>query len=171
MPTPWAPNCPNNGRLGSAFGAAWSTLAPADYRCDKLTIQGSLSVTGTTGNVRFFVESELSIVPGKSAATVVNRHQRPVRFQVYLPSQPAGSGNNSQVCGSEIWALLYTPGLDINCNGASQTSIYGAVVARFHRGTGNQFNFHWDANAATDLNNGKYRVVNWRECPVGTADC
>lgn len=169
MPKPWVRNCPNNGRLGSVFGR--STLAPGDYRCDKLTIQGTLDLTGT-GNVRFYVDSELSIVPGKSnVATVVNRHQRPVRFQLYLPAQPAGSANNSQVCGSEIWALLYTPGLDVNCNGASQTSIYGAVVARFHRGTGNQFNFHWDSTSATALNNGKYRVENWRECPPGTVDC
>lgn len=163
--------CPFAGRLGSGVKPPRPTIAAGDYHCANLIIQGTLDVTGT-GNVRISVDNELSVVPGKSNfPTVVNRNQRPVRFQLYLPEQRAGSANNSQVCGSEIWGLLYTPGLDINCNGSAQTSIYGAVVARFHRGTGNQFKFHWDATAATAVNNGVYRVENWRECPVTATDC
>jgi hypothetical protein len=170
MPSITGP-CPNRGRLGSAVKPAVSTIAAGDYRCANLTIQGTLNVTGT-GNVRFYVDNELSVVPGKgNQATRVNAGQRPVRFQLYLPEQPAGTTNNSQICGSQIYGLLYVPGMDIRCHGSGQTEIFGAVVARSYSGTGNHFAFHWDATSATVLHNGEYRVFNWRECPVGEVDC
>jgi hypothetical protein len=165
--------CPNGGRLGSGMKPPVPTLAPGDYRCSRLTIQGTLDVGGgATGVARIRVDSQVSIVPGKPGnPTRVNWQQRPRRFQLFLPEQPKGSADVSQICGSEIWGLLYTPGLDIDCQGTSQTTIYGAVVARSYSGTGNHFAFHWDATAENGIDDGKYRVYNWRECPVGTVDC
>jgi hypothetical protein len=164
-------SCPNGGRLGSGVKPPMSVLPVGDYRCSRLIIQGTLTVSGDAKrDVRMHVDNELSIVPAKTSATVVNAQTRPSRFQLYLPDRE-GSANVSQICGSEIWALLYTPGLSIDCHGSAQTRIYGAVVARSYSGTGNHFSFHWDAKAATAVNNGKYRVYNWRECPVGTVDC
>jgi hypothetical protein len=146
-------------------------LPVGDYRCSRLIIQGSLSVSGDANrDVRIHVDNEMSIVPGRTSATVVNPQTRPSRFQLYLPERE-GSTNVSQICGSQIWALLYTPGLNIDCHGSAQTEIYGAVVARSYSGTGNHFSFHWDAAAATAVNDGKYRVYNWRECALGTVDC
>ena len=151
--------CPNGGNLGTV------ALNPGNYVCNTLNITGTVTVTGTTGSVRIWVKDTLSA----SSTAVVNRHTPTTRFQIFYPEQSGTT--SSTICGAELWALLYTPGLKIECNGDHQPKIYGAVVARFHGGTGNHFDFHWDIASAADAHNGKFVVKNWRECPPNVLDC
>jgi hypothetical protein len=151
--------CPNGGNLGT------TTIAPGDYVCDNVNITGTVTVSGSSGNVRIWAKKTFSA----GAGAIVNRNQPTPRFQIFYPEQ--ATATSSTICDAELWALLYTPGLKIDCTGDHQPTMYGAVIARFHGGTGNHFDFHWDIASISDVNNGKFVVKNWRECPFGVADC
>lgn len=155
-----AASCPNGGILTGV-------IQPGDYTCPVVVFQGSVTI-GTGGNgsgvVRLWPTSRLRFTSG----TVINQLQVPSKLQIYYPEPSDQASNDSTICGAEVWALLYTPGLNIACNGSHQPKMYGAVVARLHAGTGNHFDFHWDVQSSNAVNNGKFRVLNWRECPVGS---
>lgn len=155
--------CPNGGNLGTI------TLAPGDYVCDDLNITGTVTVAGTVGNVRIWADDSFNA----SSTAVVNRHQRTSRFQVYFGKPPPATAPSagSSICGAEIWGVLYTPWLQIACSGSHQPKIFGAVIAQFHGGTGNHFDFHWDIATQSDVHDGHYVVRDWRECPVNVTDC
>lgn len=157
-----AASCPNGGVIANR------TIDPGDYVCGDLNLSGVVNVSGT-GNVRFWVSGAVNA----AASTVLNRAQRPQRVQIFqtgdIPevSGPAGG----TICDSELWTLLYAPRLVINCNGAHQPEIFGAVVANLENGAGNHFAFHWDMESADAVNDGRYHVRDWRECPVSADDC
>lgn len=155
--------CPNGGNIG--VDGMTTYLAPGDYTCANLTFRGTV-VINPAGTVRLW-PTESFVVPRYA---VVNRAVATRNLQVYFPVQ-SGGGSSSSICGGEIWGLLFTPGLEIDCNGSHQPTIYGAVVANLHSGNGADFDFHWDLAALHAVNDGKYVVRNWRECPVGTTDC
>ena len=163
--------CPPNGDFG--VPGQVTIIQPGNYTCSEVHLHGTIQVGGT-GDVRIWNTGPFTATDGNAPAdrVVVNRAQRPKRFQVYLP-QPAGSPGyvSSDICNSEIWGLLFTPGLVIDCEGSHQPEVYGAVIANSHTAGGGHFDFHWDIDSAGDLNNGKYVVRNWRECPVRLADC
>jgi hypothetical protein len=156
--------CPNGGNLGAASGRA--TLPPGNYVCNALNISGAFDV-GTGGNgtgvIRFWIRGGFSVAPG----SVVNNQKVPSRMVFYQNASPGGGS----VCGAEIWGLLFTPGLPVDCNGSHQMKIYGAVVARIHSATGNHFDFHWDVDSFYAESDRKYVVKDWRECPPGASDC
>jgi Tfp pilus assembly protein PilX len=165
MPTNPAPEpCPNGGNIG--VNNQTTVLEGKDYTCAKINLKGTI-VVGGTGNVRLWPTQSFSA----SAGSVINRAQRPVRFQVYYPKQQGNAGSSSNVCDSEIWALLFTPGMAIDCNGSHQPEIYGAVVAKEYSGTGNHFDFHWDMDSVNAVHSEKYVILDWRECPVTQTDC
>lgn len=155
-------SCPNGGNIGA--DGVTTNLAPGDYTCADLTFRGNV-VISPAGTVRFWPTR--SFVVADQAR--VNRNTPTRRLQVYYPEQSGGS--SSSICGGEIWGMLLTPGLDINCNGSAQPKMYGAVVANLHAGTGNHFDFHWDLSTLYSVNDGKFVVRNWRECPTGVTDC
>jgi hypothetical protein len=148
--------CPSGGNVTG-------TIAPGDYSCNNLTFTGTVTISGT-GNARFWVDGNIVF----AANSVVNQYQVPARLQIFqtLQSTPGGS-----VCDAKIWALLYTPSLRVDCTGSHQPAFWGAVVADFHGGTGNHFDFHWDVDSTDAVGDGKFVVRNWRECPPGTTDC
>lgn len=154
--------CPNGGNIGT--DGATTTIAPGDYTCDGITLRGTVNIS-PVGRVRLWPTK--SFVLAKDA--VVNRAKPTKNLQVYFPTQSDNS--SSSICGGEIWGLLFTPGLEINCTGEHQPKMYGAVVADLHSGTGNHFDFHWDLASLYAVNDGKFVVKNWRECPVGVTDC
>lgn len=162
VPSTAAP-CPDGGNIGRS--GQTTTIAPGDYTCEDLNLQGTVNVSGTTGAVRFWATRSFTVGDG----AVVNRHQPTPRFQVYFPEQSGST--SSSVCRSEIWALLFTPGLTITCTGSHQPTIYGAVVAKLHDGRGAHFDFHWDMDAVDSVHDNKYVVRNWRECPPDAAPC
>lgn len=139
-----------------------TTITPGDYVCTNVNLQGTV-VVGGTGRVRLWVTGAFSAAAG----SVVNRAQQTKRFQVYQNQAPGGGS----ICDAEIWGLLYTPGLEINCNGSHQPKMYGAVVANLHGGTGNHFDFHWDIDSMYSVNDGLFVIKNWRECPPSQTDC
>jgi len=157
--------CPNGGNIGAP--GVTTTLPPGDYLCQNLNLAGTINISGTSGRVRIWIENQLSAAGG----TVVNKQQRPIRMQLLQATPADGQPFDGEICGAEIWGLLYTPGLEIKCNGSNQPSIYGAVVANLHDGAGNHFKFHWDVSTRNALNDGKYHVRNWRECSVSATDC
>ncbi len=165
MPTDPAPApCPNGGNIGQ--NGQTTVLDAGDYTCARINLRGTI-VVGGTGNVRLWPTQSFSA----SAGAVVNRAQVPARFQVYYPKQSGGSGSSSNVCNSEIWGLLFTPGMAIDCNGSAQPEIFGAVMAKEYSGTGNHFAFHWDMDSVNAVHSGKYVILNWRECPATVNDC
>jgi hypothetical protein len=149
--------CPNGGNINGG------SIAPGDYACDDLTFTGTVSVSDT-GNARFWVDGNIVFAAG----SVVNQYQPPSRVQIFQTLQPTSGGN---VCDANVWALLYTPSLRIDCTGDHQPEMWGAVVADVHGGTGNHFQFHWDVDATDAVGDGKFVVKNWRECPAATTDC
>lgn len=157
--------CPGAG--GNIDGGA---LTPGDYLCDSLQLDGTITI-GTGGNgtdrVRIWVDGPISA----STDAIVNRAQPTPKLQIFQQQNPDGGYYNGSICGAEIWALLYTPGLMIHCNGSHQPTLYGAVVAQIHSGTGNHFDFHWDVDASEVTLDDRFVVLDWRECPVGTTDC
>lgn len=161
---PGAQPCPGGGLIVGAV------IQPGDYVCSSLDLDGTITV-GTAGNgtgrVRIWVQGPLSA----ASDTVLNRRQRSVNFQVFQEATPDGGSWNGSVCGAELWAVLYTPGLTINCEGSMQPTIYGAVIANIHLGNGDHFDFHWDISATELTADEGYTVSNWRECPVGVTDC
>lgn len=159
---PGAQGCEGGGTYGA--DGVTTTIAPGDYTCPDLTFRGDI-VISPPGTVRFWPTQSFVVADG----AVVNANTPTKRLQVYFPVQ--GGGSSSSICGGEIWGLLFTPGLDIDCPGSAQPRIYGAVVANLHSGTGNHFDFHWDIDATNSVNNGKFVVRNWRECPPGSSDC
>jgi hypothetical protein len=156
--------CPGGGRLNGAV------IQPGDYLCNSLDLDGVIDV-GTAGNgsgtVRIWVQGPFSAARN----TVLNAYQRTVKVQIFQAAMPSGGSWNGSVCGAELWAVLYTPGLTIDCEGSHQPTIYGAVVANIHMGNGNHFDFHWDVSAMELTSDEGYTVSNWRECPVGVDDC
>lgn len=174
----------SNGCLDGPEATGAAIIAAGDYLCeDGLTLgPGNVSIA-TTGRVRIWVNGDFGVAPN----TYVNRLQSPQRFQVFQPCRPPASGtatcdpDNPTYSGSvceqgdskqiEIWGLLFTPGLKVKCEGGSQPFFIGSVVADFYDGTGNQFDFIWDADAATTVHDGLYFVKNWRECPADKTDC
>lgn len=146
------------------------TLTPGDYLCSSLNLEGVVNI-GAGGNgsgrVRIWVDGSLSA----SKDAVVNQGQPTPNLQIFQEATPDGGAYNGSICGAELWALLYTPGLVIDCNGEHQPVIFGAVVARLHAGTGNHFEFHWDVASIDETFDEKFVVLNWRECPVGAGDC
>ena len=158
------PPCPNGGIIGTS--GTTTTVQAGDYVCDRITLRGTI-VVGGTGTVRIWAKKSISV----SSRSVVNRAQVPARFQLFLPQQDGNSGNSSSICNSELWALLYTPGLTIDCNGQAQPEIFGAVVAEEYQGTGSNFAFHWDMEATDATSTGRYVIKDWRECPATANDC
>lgn len=160
--------CPSGGHVDGSTTPF--VIQPGDYVCSSLDLDGAITV-GTAGNgtgrVRIWVEGPFSA----ASNTVLNQHQRTVNFQVFQKAMPSGGSWNGSVCGAELWAVLYTPGLTIDCEGSQQPTIYGAVVANIHMGNGNHFDFHWDVSAMELTSDAGYTVSNWRECPVGIDDC
>lgn len=165
-----AGGCPWPGGTVGAVGVT-TTVAPGDYSCTSLHLRGTIVVSGT-GNVRIWVSDDLTMGTsgGPSSRAVINRGQRPLRFQLFYPEDAPGSASSS-ICNAEVWGLLDTPGLEVECTGSHQPTIYGAVVANMHDAGGNHFDFHWDLDTRTALDDGKYVVRNWRECPPGATDC
>lgn len=157
-------SCPNGGQFTGTASIPY-VIPPGDYTCPIAAFSGVVNVgTGGNGRVRIWPTSRLRF----ASASVVNRLGYPKNLQIYYPEPSDPASNDSTICNAEVWALLYTPGLNIACNGAHQPEVFGAVVARLHGGTGNQFEFHWDMSSQLILHNGKYRVIDWRECPVGS---
>lgn len=160
-----AQSCPSGGSIGTA------TIQPGDYLCNSLNITGTMTV-GTAGNgtgiVRFWINSGAG---GLSVSGVVNKNKPTKNVQFYMAPLANGSAQSGSICGSEIWALMYTPGLSIACNGSHQPEVYGAVIAHDYQGTGNHFGFHYDSDAPGAASNGRYVVSNWRECPVNATTC
>jgi hypothetical protein len=158
-------SCPSGGLINGG------TIQPGDYLCTSLQLQGTITVgTGGngTGRVRIWVQGgSFSAASG----AVVNRQQPTTKLQIFQAAQPDGTAYSGSICDAEIWALLYTPGLSINCNGSHQSVMYGAVLAQIHSGTGNHFDFHWDIRASDVSRDNKYVVSNWRECPASSTDC
>lgn len=157
---PAGTTCPNGGNIGAS--GVTTTLPPGDYYCPNLNLQGTVVISGT-GKARFWVDHAFSVAPGAR----INQYQATPRFQVFQLDRNGGGS----VCDAEIWGLLYTPGLEVDCHGSHQPIFYGSVVAELHSGTGNHFDFHWDVAAQFAANDGKYVIKNWRECPVAVADC
>lgn len=160
--------CPAGGRVDG--GLTSYTIEPGDYVCSSLDLDGIIKV-GTAGNgtgkVRIWVNGPLSA----ASNTVLNQHRPTPNMQLFQTAPANGGAANGSICGAELWAVLYTPNLTINCEGSHQPTIYGAVVANIHMGNGAHFDFHWDI-AATELTADEgYTVSNWRECPVGVLDC
>jgi hypothetical protein len=149
--------CPSGGAITNAV------IAPGDYSCGDLTFSGTNSVSGT-GNARFWVDGDIVFAGG----SVLNAFQVPARVQIFQEQQASPGGS---ICDAKVWALLYTPSLNINCTGSHQPEMWGAVVANLHSGTGNHFDFHWDVDSTNAVGNGRYVIRNWRECPPGTTDC
>lgn len=145
-------------------------VAPGDYLCSSITFPAApVTVSGSTGDVRIWVSGPISM----QKDTVVNAGQPTRRFQIFQatnPNDPNGVWPGS-ICDAEFWGLLYAPGLSIDCTGDHEPTIYGSVVADFHGGTGNQFNFHWDLDAQNIAHDGKYVIKNWRECPPTSVNC
>jgi len=163
FPTDGASACPNP--TGTFTNTA---IAPGKYRCPQLNLSGVISVSGT-GNVIFVVDGAVTINPDAK----VNVGQATVRFQVY--QNPAGPAAGA-FCGQgsdnpQFWGMLSAPRLEIGCNGSSQPEVYGAVIAKFYDGPGSHFKFHWDSQTQYAVNDGKYVVKNWRECPPNASDC
>jgi len=156
--------CPSGGVVDGG------TLIPGDYLCTNLQLSGTITVgTGGngTGRVRIWVEGPFSA----ASDAVVNRNQVTSKLQIFQQENPGEGQYNGSICDAELWALLYTPGLVIDCPGSHQPTIYGAVIAQLHAGTGNHFKFHWDVDSLDVTLDDKFVVRDWRECPVGTADC
>jgi hypothetical protein len=155
--------CPSGGNVNGG------TIQPGDYLCSSLTLNGTVTVgTGGngTGTVRIWVNGPFD------ASGTVNRYQPPKKFQIFQPVAADGQPySNHDICDSDLWALLFTPGLRINCNGSHQASVHGAVIADLYSGTGNHFDFFYDITTSSVMRDGKYSVTNWRECPPGAADC
>jgi hypothetical protein len=166
IPTPPSPisACPSNGLVNGG------TLTPGDYSCTSLQIQGTVVIGGGgngSGKVRIWVNGPFSVADG----AIVNRQKPTPNLQIFEAAKPDGTAYSGSICGAEVWALLYTPGLSIDCNGSHQPTMYGAVVAQLHSGTGNHFDFHWDIQASQVNRDDSYKVQNWRECPAGASDC
>ncbi|MGI8792050.1 MAG: pilus assembly PilX N-terminal domain-containing protein [Acidimicrobiales bacterium] len=159
-----AVSCPTGGTIGAP--AVTTLIEPGDYACNNLNLQGTI-VVGTGGNgtgiVRFWVDGTFSA----GSTAVINRQKQTKKFQVYQQQSPGGGS----ICSAEIWGLLYTPGLEIDCTGSAQPKMYGSVVANLHGGTGNHFDFHWDASSQYSVNDGLFVIKNWRECPPSVTDC
>lgn len=159
-----AASCPSGGTIG-AVGLT-TTLQPGDYACNNVNLLGTI-VVGSGGNgsgvVRIWVNGSFSAASG----SIVNRAQQTRKFQVYQQQAPGGGS----ICNAEIWGLLYTPGLEIDCNGSHQPKMYGAVTANLHSGTGNHFDFHWDIDSMYSVHDGLFVIRNWRECPPSASDC
>ena len=167
-PDPPGGTCFNNGDWTN------QVVPPGDYVCERLTLEGTVSVgTPADRDVRVWVVDNPNtagvgptMVAGAQRRAVINRGERPKRMQIYFPA--TAGPNGSTICDAELWAALYTPGLNVNCGGSHQPTIYGAVVAKIHNAGGNDFDFHWDLDLQSTFNDGLYRVTNWRECPPTT---
>jgi hypothetical protein len=176
---PGAPGSPDTLPSPLTCANLTGTVPPGNYVCTNLTLKGTVTV-GTGGNgsgiVRFWVTGALTFASNSK----VNHGQRPQKMQ-FFQCAPASAGvsqslpcpgpGGGSICDAEIWALLDTPGLPIDCTGQHQPKIYGSVIAQVHGGTGNHFDFHWDADSQSAVNDGKFVVTNWRECPPGSTDC
>ena len=165
------PDPPANVQPCPAVGGnIGGTLQPGDYICDSAITMNSLTV-GSLGNgsgqVRLWLRNSFSA----SSGAVINAGQPALKLQIYQYPQADGSPWSGSVCGAQIWAMLYAPGLEIKCSGVHQPEIYGAVLAHVHGGTGNQFHFHYDVDSARRLHDARYVVKNWRECPPTATDC
>ncbi|CAA9234254.1 MAG: hypothetical protein AVDCRST_MAG50-1233 [uncultured Acidimicrobiales bacterium] len=163
-----AAGCPSGGNITGV-------IQPGRYLCNQpVNMTGTVTVgSGGDGSgiVRLWINESFSV----GAGAQVNPSKPPWKMQVYQPAKADGSPDGTQwsgtVCDSKIWALLYTPGLRIDCNGSHQPEFWGAVVAHLHGGTGNHFQFHMDLDSVAREHNGKYVLKDWRECPVGVLDC
>jgi type II secretory pathway pseudopilin PulG len=157
--------CPTGGVIGVPNLS--TTIQPGNYICNNLELRGTI-VVGSGGNgsgiVKFWIRGTLTIGGGG----IINRGQVPAKMQFFQKDSDPGGGD---VCDAEVWSLMYTPGLRVDCNGSHQPEFFGAVVARFHKSTGNHFEFHWDIDSRNAVHDGKYVVRNWRECPLGSTDC
>lgn len=157
-------SCPGGGSISGPI-----TLAPGDYLCDgPLNISGAVTIGGAaTSVVRIWSRNSLSFSPN----AIVNAGTPTWRFQVFQTTRPDGTAWSGSICGAQVWGVLYTPGLSIDCPGAHQPKIWGSVVAQMYSGTGNQFEFHWDLTAIDRVHNNRFVVRNWRECPPTASDC
>lgn len=158
-------SCPSGGLVNGG------TIVPGDYLCATLQLEGTVTIATTGGNgsgrVRIWVDGSFSVARN----AVVNRGRPTPNLQIFQEANADGSAHSGSICGGEIWALLYTPGLSIDCNGSHQPAMFGAVIAQIHSGTGNHFDFHWDIRASEVSRDAKFVVKNWRECPATATDC
>ncbi len=162
QPTP--ATCPAAGN-----GTISGTVQPGNYVCNVAVRLGNITV-GSAGNgtgiVRLWVNNKVDL------AGTVNANQVTKKFQLFVPPAPGGGVyDGSDFCDGTFFGLIDGPGLPIECHGSHQPEIYGAVIANIHSGTGNHFGFHWDLDAMGALNDGKYVVEDWRECPPSSTDC
>ncbi|HUQ40451.1 MAG TPA: hypothetical protein VM030_09880 [Acidimicrobiales bacterium] len=151
-------------------GIFTGTVQPGDYVCTNVTFQGTVNVANTgTGRIRVWPKCRLYMDGAQ-----VNLNQSPLKVQIYFldpPNPPCSGTNDSGMCDAVVFGMLYVPGMTVQCNGSHQTFMYGAVMAQFYSGTGNQFEFYFDASSQRQLHTGKYRVFDWRECPTGVTNC
>ena len=156
--------CPSGGVVVN------QAITPGDYLCSSLNLEGAITV-GTGGNgsgrVRIWIDGAFSAAKN----TVVNKGKPTPNLQIFQEATEDGGAYNGSICGAEIWALLYAPGLVIDCNGVHQPVIFGAVVAQLHGGTGAHFDFHWDVASVEETFDERFVIENWRECPVTGGDC
>jgi len=176
--------CPSGGNIGVDGGT--TTIAPGNYTCSDLTFKGRVIISGT-GIARFWPTRTLFFAPGSvtndDPGNVADYGGNPRRLHVFFNASSDCNGltgaalttcvgNTAGICDAQVWGLLYTPGLSIACNGSHQPEMWGAVVANLHGGTGNHFDFHWDADSAYTVHTGKFRIFDWRECPASaTTSC
>jgi len=155
---------PASGSCPFVGGIVSGAIPPGDYTCSVVDLRGTITIN-PPGRVRIWATEQISAQGG----VVANRFGSPSNLQIYFG---AVRPNSSAICSGsnpedkvEIWALLYTPGLNFSCQ--KPPAIFGAVFANIWDSEGNEFRFHHDVNATTAVNNGKYRILDWRECPVG----
>jgi hypothetical protein len=152
--------CPSGGLVNGG------SIPPGDYVCSSLDLRGTVAVGG---RVRVWVNGPLS-----SSGAVVNQYGRPQNFQLFQPTQEDGSpypSSSSLKDKSEIWGLLFTPGLVIDETGNNLPEVHGAMIVDSYAGTGNQMDFYYDVQTSTVRRDGTFAVTNWRECPVGPTAC
>lgn len=165
MPSLTGAGCPGAG-TGSFSN---EVIPPGVYRCPNLNLSGTIDVDGPTGSVTFLVEGSVTI----ASSAEVNVGEPSPRFRIF--QEPDGAIPGGTFCSSsnhiaKYYGLLSAPRMEINC-GSQPPSIYGAVVARVYGNVGAHFDFHWDSQSQFAVNDGKFVVKNWRECPVTSTDC
>jgi len=190
-----ATGCPNGGNITQAYVAA-NPLLPGDYTCDNLSFSGTIDISGT-GRARFWPKHTLTVANGSvlngpgatvttSGGTLVypaGTYQPPRRLQIfyynpqiYGVTAPRATQmmGGSKICRAQVWGLLYTPALTVSntngCGGSNQPSVWGAANFKIYRSAGSpNFRFVWDKDSQFELHTGKYRVLEWRECPPDAA--
>lgn len=167
---------PIEGTAAPAAGCTWTgvvVLTPGKYVCPDLFVtRGAVvSVNSSTAPVELWVTGDITVEP----TAVVNRANYPWLFQVYQSYDDDNPSPGGSICASEVWGLLYTPNLYVDCQGAGNPDkqpphLYGSIVANLADIQGNAFRFVYDANSVLHAHTGEYAVHSWRECPPSQND-